>query len=371
MYKKQLLTLVIILMGVQSSFGQKKEYYRHLIFRETPYSDTRGNHPIDEKTAMKEAHYRFVYDNQNRLVEVSHRLGNDIIADNGNWDSFIWFSPKMTIEYSGNQEIRHFYNQFDEKIEAHGKMYKAVFKLNAEGKRTDLHFYDKEGNPSESSWGIHKYEWTYLEDGNIIEKRFNKKGESRPVRPNFTFHTIRLEFGEDDLLDFMVHLDENGKLINNTMSAAMDRIVYDQEENFSRWMVFDNELNPVEGNAPQLAIGEHLYDCRGNKVELRGFDVTGKNKAMPNGVARQLNTYDTFNNQIEIKTFDLEGNQLQHIKREYSIDGKRVEWIKCYDTNGNLTMHPSGQFAAIKFEYEKDGRTIKQKFYNENLQEIG
>ena len=151
------------------------------------------------------------------------------------------------------------------------------------------------------------------------------KNESQPIRPNFTFHTVRFEFGDDDFLDFVYHLDEEGNIINNTMKAGMDRIVYDQEENFSRWMVFDKDLKPVNGNAPKFAIGEHLYDSRGNKVELRGFGVIGEPKSMPSGVVRVLNTYDKYNNQIEVKVLDLDNNLLQRVKRQYSDDGRRIE----------------------------------------------
>lgn len=348
----------------------RKEYYRHLIFRETPYSDTRGNHPIDYAAAQKEAHYRFVYDGQNRLIEVSYRIGEHLIADNGNWDSFIWFSPKMTISYEKDKEIRYYYNHLNEKIEVHGGMYKAVFQLNDKGQRTEVKFYNKDNEPSESAWGIHHYQWQHLETGKVLEKRFNLKGAPQTIRPNFTFYTVRLEFGEDDLLDFVYHLDENGKVIKNSMKAGMDRIVYDQEENFSRWMVFDENLKPVEGNAPEFAIGEHLYDCRGNKVELRGFDVVGKSKAMPNGVARTVNVYDDFNNQVEVKNYDLAGNLLMHAKREFSEDGRRIKWLKFYDSSGDITLHPSGKFAALKFEYNDEGGLVAQIPFDKAMQKI-
>lgn len=362
-------TAVLLIIGI-NAYAQKTEYYRHLVFRETPYSDTKGIHPIDKETAQKETHYRFVYDASNRLVEVSHRLGDFIINDNDNWDSFIWFSPKMTIQYEGDQEIRYYYNRLDEQIEAHGKMYKAVFELNSEGQRVGVKFYDKDGNPSENAWGIHEYKWTILGEGNVLENRFNVKGEPKTIRPEFTFYTVRLEYGDDDFLDFVYHLDEEGNIINNVMKAGMDRIVYDQEGNFSRWMVFDKDLKPVEGNAPEFAIGEHLYDARGNKVELRGFDVVGKLKAMPSGVARVLNKYDQYNNMIETKALDIDGNLLQHIKKEYSADGRRIEWMKFYDVEGELTMHPQAKFAAMNFQYAEDGSMSERKFFDANMDEI-
>jgi hypothetical protein len=362
--------LLLICMASNAIFAQKTTYYRHLVFRETPFSDIKGIHPIDKKTSEKETHYRFVYDAQNRLVEVSHRLGNFIINQNHNWDSFIWFSPKMTITYAENQEIRHFYNRLDEQAETHGKMYTAVFDVNAAGKRTSMKIYDKDGKPSENAWGIHQYQWTHKGNGNVIEKRFNLKNDPKTIRPDFTFFTVRLEFGNDDLLDFIYHLDADGNIINNSMKAGMDRIVYDQEGNFSRWMVFDKDLKPVEGNAPEFAIGEHLYDARGNKVELRGFDVIGRLKAMPTGVAKVVNSYDTYNNQTEVKILDLEGNILQYIKREYSKDGRRIKWWKFLDKNGNLTTIPEGKYAAIKFEYDADGKMAGRKRFDANLKEV-
>lgn len=364
------LLVLLLYIGSNVAIAQKTNYYRHLVFRETPFSDIKGIHPIDKEISKKETHYRFVYDAQNRLIEVSHRLGDFIINQNDNWDTFIWFSSKMTINYTKNQEIRHFYNRLDEKVEAHGKMYKAVFNLNSDGKRTAMKIYDKEGKPSENAWGIHQYQWTIHGNGHVIEKRFNLKKEPKTIRPDFTFFTVRLEFGNDDILDFVYHLDDDGNIINNSMKAGMDRIVYDQEGNFSRWMVFDKNLNPVEGNAPEFAIGEHLYDAKGNKVELRGFDVIGKPKAMPTGVARVLNTYDKYNNQTEVKVLDLEGNILQYIKREYSKDGRRIEWWKHLDANGNLAMIPQANYAAVKFEYDADGKMAGRKRFDANLKEV-
>ena len=364
-------TLFALLLMISSNvLAQKTEYYRHLIFRESPYSDIRGIHQIDKATSDNETHYRFVYDDQNRLVEVSHRLGDFIINDNNNWDSFTWYASKMTVEYMDNQEIRYYYNRLDKNVEAHGKMYKAVFDINESGERTAVKFYDKDNNPSENAWNIHTYQWTIEGEGNVLEKRFNLKNEAQPIRPDFTFYTVRLEFGDDDVLDFVHHLDENGERINNSMKAGMDRIVYDQEQNFSRWMVFDKDLKPVEGNAPEFAIGEHLYDARGNKVELRGFDVIGRNKAWPNGAARVLNTYDKYNNQIEVKILDLQGNTMQHVKNEYSEDGRRIEWIKYLDENGDLSMPEGAPFAAIKFEYAEDGSMSGRKRFDQNLKEI-
>ena len=105
-------------------------------------------------------------------------------------------------------------------------------------------------------------------------------------------------------------------------------------------------------------------------MELRGFDVIGRNKAWPNGVARVLNSYDKFNNQVEVKALDLAGNTMQHVKREYSKDGRRIEWIKYLGADGKLSMPKGATFAAIKFEYAEDGSMSGRKRFDNNLKEI-
>lgn len=370
MSMKNFIITVIALFGLQSGWAQKTAYYRHLVFRESPYANIKGIHPIDQNTAQQEAHYRFVYDAQDRITEVSHRLGNDLIADNGNWDSFMWFSPKVTIQYTSGEEVREYYDHLGQQIAAHGNVYRAVFKTDAQGRRTAVRFYDEKGDPSESEWGIHRYQWTEHTGESVMEERFDLKGEPKTIRPDFTFYTVQLVYGNDDYLDFIYHLDENGELINNTMKAGLDRIVYDNEGNFSRWMVFDKDRKPVEGNAPEFAIGEHLYDCRGNKVELRGFDVEGNLKAFPSGGARVVNTYDRFNNQTEVQVYDLSGTLLQRVRYEYSPDGKRVEWIRFLDAEGNLVNNPQSKFAAIHLTYSEDGRVASRVRYDAELKEI-
>ncbi len=71
---KLIIVLVAISFNYSNVYAQKTEYYRHLVFRETPYSDLRGIHPIDKTTAVNETHFRFVYDNQNRFVDAKGEL---------------------------------------------------------------------------------------------------------------------------------------------------------------------------------------------------------------------------------------------------------------------------------------------------------
>lgn len=352
---------------VQVAFAQTNvEYYRHLVFRESPVSQHRGIYPISPTEAKHTAHYRFTFNTDAKVVEISHRIGDQLIADNGNWDSFTWWSPKITIKYTNNEEIVRFYDHFDEPTLAFGGPAKAIYHLDESGRRAALFFYDLENNETENHWNVHRYEWEYPKKGVTRERRFNLENKPAFLRPVLTFNEVDLSFGDDDLLDFMYHIDENGNLLNNSMKAAVDRIVYDHDGNFIRWMVFDKDTNLVEGNRPQLALGEHLYDNYGNKVGLRGYDVHMHPKAMPNGIALTKRKYDSFGNLIEEKFYDVDGNQVHRQISVFSDDGTRRVGVEFWDKDGNLRDHPNLGYAKLVFNYDSNGRQSDRSFFSAN-----
>lgn len=360
-----ILMLLVIFLTVSNEIvkaSQTTEYFRHLVFRESPLSQHKGIYPITQKEAKQVAHYRFDYDEEGRVVEISFRIGDDLIALNGNWDSFTWWSSKIAISYSEGQEEVTFYNRHNEVHPGFARVTKAIYEVDEDGKRVAVHFLNN-GEKAENHWNVHRYEWSHLGNGEVLEQRFNLKGEPVTLRPNLTFYTVKLAYGEDDMLDFMYHINEDGELINNTLGAAIDRIVFDQHGNFSRWMVFDENRELAEGNDPQLALGENLYDQFGNKVVLRGYDVYMNPKAMPNGVAYVKRKYDRFGNLTEEAYRDINN---VHIVREVSIfseNGKRKVGREFRDDNGNLENFPGVGFAREEIVYNENGRFVESKRY--------
>lgn len=340
----------------------KTEYYRHLVFRESPVSEHKGIYPISKQESKEVAHYRFSYDEDGRVTEISHRIGDDLIADNGNWDTFTWWASKLTVEYGDNNEIVTYFNRYDEISPALGRVTQSVYELDEQGRRIRMYFLN-EGEPAENHWNVHRYEWEHKGNGTIIEKRFNLDDEPATLRPNLTFYTVELQYGDDDLLDFMFHIDEKGELVNNTLGAAIDRIVYDQHGNFSRWMVYDENRELAEGNDPQLALGENLYDEYGNKVVLRGYDVHMNPKAMPNGVGFVRRKYDSFGNLIEEAYRDINDNHIIRLNSVFSNDGRRMVAREFRDDSGRLENHPSLGFAREVILYTEAGRFIETQQY--------
>lgn len=335
----------------------KREYFRHLMFRESPYAPYKGIYPIEAHQAHDIAHYRFDYDKKGRVISISHRIGDQIISDNGNWDTFIWFAPKVTIEYLKNQEIHRYFGVLNQPIEAHGNVYTARYQLK-DGQRVSLSFSDQKDKPSQNAWGAHKYTWSIDENGWVVEKRFSLENEMVSIRPQFGFYETRLQYDDEGKLMYMYNYGLEGKPSNNETGAGIDRIYYDQNGNFQRWQVFDKDKNPVEGNRPMVHVGEHLYDELGNKVAMRGFDITGSPTMFSWGHSKVINQYDKFGNQSSVISYGKDGKFLAHAKIEYSEDGLNRRWVKFVDDKEKLVNAPQlGGAAAIEFQY-KDGERI-------------
>ena len=333
--------------------------FRHIMFRETPYAPYRGIYKLDKRAKQNTAHYQFSYDKDGRVTEIRYQINNALIRGNEVWDSFIWFAPKVKISYHTNREIHTYFDAHDNQISAHGNVYRAVYALDAEGKRTSLQFFDKFAKPAESEWNIHRYEWRH-ENGKVYEKRFNLAKQQQPLRPAFRFYEVELTYDNDNKLAFVKNLGLEGKPTNNDSGVGIDRITYDQNGNFSRWQVYDKKGNPVEGNRPMVHLGEHLYDEFGNKVGLRGYDRFGNRMAFSWGAFEHVRTFYKNGNQKSHLIYDTQGELTRHLAIEYSEDSSHIRWLKSLDKNNQLAASPMlGGAAALGFEYQKDGKALR------------
>jgi hypothetical protein len=362
MKNKYILLLTIIISSLYFNTVMatgKTEYFRHLKFRETPFSPYQGIYPIDKQLAKSTAHYRFEYDDQNRITSIAHMIGNRIINDNGNWDTFIWFAPKVQISYLSGQEVHHYFDTNNQRITAHGDVYSATYKLDELGRRQSLKFTNADNEASENTWGIHQYQWQHINNRQMIEKRFNLKQELMPIRPVLHFYETHMTFDHLGQLQLMKNYGLNGEPSNNESGAGIDRIFYDLDGNFQRWHVLDKNGTPVAGNRPMVHIGEHLYDQHGNKIGMRGFDTQGLPIKFSWGDFLIRKHYDEFGNQIEGSVYDEENRLVSKMKVEYSDDGLRRTWLKNLNQDEKLeSSERLGGAAAIKYEYQGKGLDV-------------
>lgn len=358
---------LLALSFAQGATAETLKYYRNMVFRESPVEDIRGRHEIDAVIAAKVIHFRFRYDDQNRLIEVSRRVGDKLTENDGSFPGFFWWAPKLDISYETGKEIRHFSDVANERTTAHGNVFRMEFLLDEKKRRTRLNYFDKDGKPVDSEWGIHEYRWKHPQAGVIVEERSSVTGAPATMRSNLLFKTIRMEFGQDDLLDFVFHIDAKGDLVENETGAAVDRIVYDLHGNFIRWQVYDKMRRPKNGNDPLVAMGEYTYDHLGNSIMLRGYGEQGENRLFSWG-GNQPFTYDERGNITSIGTVDLDGKLLREERLEYNDDGSRVEWIKYFDGQGK--PDPNQPYFALKLLYSDKGKRLGARPHDVNLKPV-
>jgi len=89
------------------------KYYKHLVFRETPYAPLKGRNPISSEMAQNENHYKLTFDSSDRLIKVEYKYGDQIISPKraGTMDGSIDLAPITEIQYEENLEIRHFFRR--------------------------------------------------------------------------------------------------------------------------------------------------------------------------------------------------------------------------------------------------------------------
>lgn len=360
------MALALLALAIsQGASAETIKYYRNMVFRESPIEDYRGRYEIDATTAKDVIHFRFHYDDKNRLIEVSRRVGDQLTQNDGSFPGFFWWAPRVKIEYSPGRETRWFTDVAGERTAAHGKVFRMEFSLDAQGRRSRLNYFDQDGKPVDCEWGIHEYRWTHPAKGVVIEERSNLTGEPATMRSDLLFQRVRLEFGKDDLLDFVYNIDANGELVDNPHGAAVDRIVYDLQQNFIRWQVYDKARRPKNGNSPMVAMGEYTYDEHGNSLSLRGYGEQGENRgfAWSGGMERFL--YDQRGNITSMGNTDLDGKLVREQRVEYSADGTRLDWLKHYDGTGK--PDPKARFFALNIRYDEKGRAVSGKPYDAEL----
>ncbi len=163
------------------------EYFRHIQFTETPYDQITGIYPLSKEEAKEINHYRFDYNENGKLAEVSFRRGTNLLS----YSSL--GSPVIKIEYLPGKEIQTYFDK-DGKQQKRVGAWKAVYKLDENGNRTGLSFEDKDGNKMTNRNEIAYYTWKVLDDGMVQEKRYNLKDEETVMNPFCPFYELRFSY---------------------------------------------------------------------------------------------------------------------------------------------------------------------------------
>ena len=320
--------------STQKNLHSGVEYYRSLQFSETPYDIEKGTHPLTADQAKTINSYKFTYDNSGHLLSVEFVRNNVLLGY-----SSMGSAAKITYEYKGNQQIKHFFNKDNEPIES-GGVFASEYTLDSEGNRVGLMFLGKDGAMIENRNKIHSWTWNILPDGMVQELRYNLAGEETVMNPFCPFYELRFTYNDkgyatrmanykaDTLYNctaencgdigvsyFTFSPNQNGDLesfsvfnvtgqMSNLYAGWSKRTnKYDENGYVLETRVFDQDNEYVGGKL--VPVTQNVYDNHGALIEVKNVDKDGNViNSQENGVAITEYKYDELGNRTETLTFD-------------------------------------------------------------------
>ncbi|MEO9570603.1 MAG: S41 family peptidase [Polaribacter sp.] len=345
--KHFLLTIVFLSCSLLTE-AQTTTYFKHLVFRETPYSETKGRIPLTEKEAQNGNYFKLDYDSLNRLILVEYKYNQSLIELNrsGILDGKRALASKTQIIYTENTETRQFFDVNNKPTKNGMGVFKEVYYYNKKGKRVGLKFYDKNDEPINNSWNVFEYTWKHINNNSVLETRKDKNGVNITMRPYYKFRNVLYKFNDKGLLLSMNNVDKKLKLINDETGIATDKAMYDKNDNLISFKFFNAEHEPTVGSFLGTAGGFATYDKNGNclkyatvdldgnyQVDKRSNDAYSKYKFDSFGNLIERGSYDTHNkilkkrDVISVKYVYDTKNPIQILKTEYhhTIPNKKVE----------------------------------------------
>jgi len=319
------------------------KYFKHLVFRETPYAPLQGRNPLPAEVVQKENHYKFTYNQQNQLIKLAYKYGEQTISTlrAGMMDGSTNIAPLTNIQYDKNLEIRHFFDEQGNPSVNNMNVHKAVYEYNDKGERVGLKYYDKDNKLMDNSWGICEYIWEKIDDNKVLEKRKNTKGEYVPIRPYYQFMNVIYEYHPNGMLASMKNVDDTGKLIEEETGVAVDEPIYDEKLQLTSFKFYDANGKNVVGSFLGSAGGTIIYDDKGSDIEFAKTDLEG-NPTLGTGVwAFIKQKYDEFGNLTERSFFDEKGKPAAETDPSIDKPFTKIEFI--YNKE-NLAIKPERVF---------------------------
>ena len=301
------------------------KYYRQLLFSETPWDLERGSRELTTDQAKTINNYKFTFDDNKRLVAVEYNR-NGVLLDYSSMGA-----AKVTYEYNGDLQVKHFFNQNNEPIE-NGGAFTYEYTLDPAGMRIGLRFLNKEGNPVENRNKIYNWKWEKLTDGMIRELRYNLAGDSVVMNPFCPFYELRFNYDANGYVTRMANFDHD-TLYNCTAENCGDiGVSYFAFENSDKGDVLTFSVHHTSGKLSNLYWG---WAKRVNKVDENGYVVE-------TAMYDQDDEYQG-------------GKNVPVTQSVYDEHGALVKRINM-DGNRNIINHPDNGVAIVEYKYDEQGR---------------
>ncbi len=337
---KYFLLAIVFLSCSLFTEAQTIKYFKHLVFRETPYSKTEGRITLSEDKSKNTNHFKLSYDTSNRLILIEYLYKNNLIDLNrsGILDGKRALASKTKIKYIGNEEVRTFFSVEDESTINGMGVFKEVYSYNKKGKRIGLKFYNKNDEPINNSWNIFEYTWKHINNNSVLETRKDVNGVNVTMRPYYKFHNVLYKYNDNGTLLSMNNVDSKMKLVNDDTGIAIDKAIFDKDNNLVSFKFFNAENKPAVGSFLGTAGGFATYDDNGNCLKYATVGLDGNYKVDK----RSNDAYSKYK-------FDSIGNLIE--RSNYDIDNK---------------IHKRRGITSVKYIYDKDNpeQLLKTELYH-------
>lgn len=352
--------------------AQNIKYFRDLAFRESPYADIKGIIELSEQEALTCFHYKIEYDEQDRIIMLSQRVGPNAAVWQADQNRFFVKSPVVKISYTGETEMRTYLDHNLEKHPTRSGVVHEKITFDQQGNRSSLEYLDDDYRPVHNDWGIQKYLWKTTKEF-VEELRYDSTSAVVPMRPQLNFYNVRLEYDDKGFCKRFSNHDEHGKLLNADNGMAYDEITYDENGNFTAWKTFDENGNNVINNASGLAQGLNLINDKGRTYLTFYNGLDGQPITSNYGYASLETLYDSIGNVTGWKFYSKDGDLLPTDDKEvYSSktiydDKRRRKAYMFLGEDGQLENHSRHGFAKITYKYDDNDRIVEEAFYTKDL----
>ncbi|MBX3174361.1 MAG: hypothetical protein KF709_08100 [Gemmatimonadaceae bacterium] len=341
------------------------DYFAALSFVESPFEDVVGVHRMTAEEASRRNHFRLEYGADRRLARVVFGLG-DIPRAPDHTGNALSEAPVTEICYAEGVETRRFRDAHGNPIYTKGNVAEERFTLDSLGYRRSLTFHDADGAPIQNGWGVARYEWSIEKDGTVIEERFDAAGAAAPIRPGFPFFRLRLHFGPAGYLALMENIDAQGRLVENTMHAAQDKLEFAADGQMLAWNVYDGREARAEGNGPRVARGIREFSASGFEFSEHYRDRNGASMSNAYGFTRSLATFDRFGNMLSRFNHDSSGQRIVNSETGYSgyvfrwdASGLRRLGLAYFAADGRPTLHRERGYHRTEERYDAAGDLVE------------
>lgn len=346
--------------------AQHTQYAMGIVFRETPFADIRGAKMVDSKDAGNKKHFELDYDEKGRLVECRYVLNGELVPFS---DRFVR-APKIKVSYQENKEVRTFYNEFGHRTLVSGDVYEARFVLNGKGERTGLTFYDIEGNIIENDFGIAKYVWETLPNGDVMEWRYNAKDELVRNRPEFQYFVTLFSYNAHGLLAQMTNFGKEGKTpMPDEANVVTTKVRYNASGQFMEWSNYEGDGKLTRGMTNIAKIAYIPSDFFAEQ-EAAFIDENNEPQLTNWGVHKVVYRFDEQGNEVRrtfLGTEDRPTNSnsgIGIIRTTYSSDGRFLATRSFFDKEGNPIGLGANKIHEYKTQFDAEGRPARGSYYN-------